>query len=158
VTKTPKLTKRAQEDLIISQALAIINRRMHRKDYILNQPNVLEDYLRLKLDHMDREVFGALFLTTTFQLIDDEVLFQGTLSHTQIVPREIVRAALKHNAAFVIFYHNHPHGDDNPSGQDLIITKSLKTSLATVDVKVVDHIIVPRGRQNVFSFSTAGVL
>jgi DNA repair protein RadC len=151
------MTKKAREEIVISQALAILDKRMRKSPVFENTDNI-RYYLRLKLDGQQRELFGALFLTSALKLIKDEVLFYGSLNHTQIVPREVVRAALKHNAGVVILYHNHPGGDRKPSSDDTFVTQSLKRALGVIDVRIIDHIIVADGCKDIYSFAAEGLM
>jgi len=116
----------------------------------------LHDFLVLQLGNRDREVFFALFLDVRLHLIATEELFRGSLTDTSIYPREVVRAALGHNAGAVIFAHNHPSGLAKPSQADCKVTEQLRTALAMVDIQTVDHCIVA-GNQ-VFSFRDHGML
>ena len=102
------------------------------------------------------EVFVGLFLDSQHRLIAADELFQGTLAQTSVYPREIVKAALAHNAAAVIFAHNHPSGIAEPSRADELLTQSLKAALALVDVRTLDHFIVAGGQ--VVSFAERGML
>jgi DNA repair protein RadC len=89
-------------------------------------------------------------------LIAAEELFSGTLTQTSVYPREVVKSALRHNAASVIFAHNHPSGVAEPSRADEVLTQSLKQALALVDVRVLDHFIVGQGAT--LSFAERGLL
>jgi len=122
----------------------------------LNSPREVRDYLRLALARADREVFIALMLDAQHRVLATEELFQGTLTQTSVYPREVVKAALARNAAAVIFAHNHPSGIAEPSHADELLTRSLKTALALVDVQVLDHFIVAGGR--IMSFAERGLL
>lgn len=93
----------------------------------------------------DREMFIAIFLNGRNQNIHTEVLFVGSLTSAPVYPREILKKALKHQAAALILGHNHPSGNLNPSRQDIDITEQTKNALATIDVAVHDHIIVTSG-------------
>ncbi len=95
-----------------------------------------------KLILEEREVFGALWLDVKMRLIHCEDIALGTLARVCIYPREVVKSALKHNAASVILYHNHPTGDAYPTDNDKIITAEIKDLLDIIDVKLLDHIIV----------------
>ena len=99
----------------------------------------------------------VLWLDTQNQLIASEELFRGTLSQTSVYPREIVKQALQHNAAAVIFAHNHPSGVAEPSRADELLTSTLKQALAMVDVRVLDHFIVA-GHAAPLSFAERGLL
>lgn len=118
---------------------------------LLNSPGATRQYLQLKLGGLAFESFAALFLDTQNRLIADEVLFKGTLSQASVYPREVVKSALSHNAAAIIFAHNHPSGHAQPSQADRELTATLKSALALVDVRVLDHFVVTN--QSVYSFS-----
>jgi len=105
---------------------------------------------------LQHEVFTALFLDAQNRLIEDEDLFRGTLTQTSVYPREVVRRALHHNAAAVIFAHNHPSGVAEPSRADELLTRTLRDALALVDIRVLDHVIVA-GAASV-SFAERGLL
>ncbi len=113
-----------------------------RRDAVLTSPGKVRDYLRMTLGNLPHEVFLALFLDSQNRLLVAEELFRGTLTQTSVYPREVVKRALSINAAAVIFAHNHPSGVAEPSRSDELLTASLKQSLALVDVKVLDHLIV----------------
>ncbi len=122
----------------------------------LNSPREVRDYLKLVLAGADREVFTMLMLDAQHRVLSTEALFQGTLTQTSVYPREVVRAALARNAAAVIFAHNHPSGIAEPSHADELLTRSLKSALALVDIQVLDHFIVAGGR--ILSFAERGLL
>jgi len=122
----------------------------------LSSPSMVRDYLRLMLAGKEHEVFVMLFLDAQNRVIDAEELFRGTLTQTSVYPREVVKAALRQNAAAVIFAHNHPSGVAEPSHADQILTQSLKQALALVDVKVLDHFIV--AGTSTLSFAERGLL
>ena len=127
-----------------------------RRDTLLNTPAKVRDYLTLSLRNERHEVFVALYLDAQNRLIADEPLFRGTLTQTSVFPREIVKQALRHNAGAVIFAHNHPSGLAEPSRTDELLTRALKDALATVDVRVLDHLIVA-GHASL-SFAERGLL
>jgi DNA repair protein RadC len=122
----------------------------------LSSPRAVRDYLRLALAGREQEVFVVLLLDAQHRVIATEELFRGTLTQTSVYPREVVKCALKHNAAAVIFAHNHPSGVAEPSHADEILTRSLKTALALVDIQVLDHFIVAGSRT--MSFAERGLL
>jgi DNA repair protein RadC len=128
-----------------------------RRNEVLNSPHKVRDYLRLALGHTPHEVFVALFLDAQNRLIADRELFRGTLTQTSVYPREVVKAALAHNAAAVIFAHNHPSGTAEPSRADELLTRTLRDALALVDIRVLDHIIVA-GPGATVSFAERGLL
>jgi DNA repair protein RadC len=138
-----EMSKRAlNEDIKLTDALA--------------SPKAVRDYLKLTLARLPHEVFVAVFLTSQNRVIVVEEIFRGTLTQTSVYPREIVKLALAHNAASVIFAHNHPSGEPNPSGADRALTKTLADALALVDVRVLDHFIVAPGAS--LSFAEQGML
>jgi DNA repair protein RadC len=122
----------------------------------LSSPRAVRDYLCLTLAGREQEVFVILLLDAQHRVIACEELFQGTLTQTSVYPREVVKCALKHNAAAVIFAHNHPSGVAEPSHADEILTRSLKSALALVDIRVLDHFIVAGTRT--MSFAERGLL
>jgi DNA repair protein RadC len=114
------------------------------------------DYLSARLRDLDREVFCALFLDNRHRVLAFDELFTGTLNGTAVYPREVVRRALHHNAAAVIFAHNHPSGVAEPSRADETLTQRLKEALALVEIRVLDHVVVGDGEM--VSFSERGLL
>ncbi len=122
-----------------------------------SSPAVVRDYLRLHLASLPHEVFFALWVDSQNQLIASEELFRGSLSQTSVYPREVVKKALAHNAAAVVFAHNHPSGVSEPSAADENLTRELKQALALVDVRVLDHFIVA-GQHSPLSFAERGLL
>lgn len=113
---------------------------------VLASPQAVRDWLRLRLSHTPHEVFLAIWLDSGNRMIAAEEMFRGTLNQTSVHPREVVKHGLAHNAAAVIFAHNHPSGRSEPSGADLALTRALKEALALVDIRVVDHFIVAPGQ------------
>ncbi len=111
----------------------------------LDSAGAVKDYLRLHLGARPHEVFAVLFLDTRHRLIALEELFKGTLTQTSVYPREVVLRALHHHAAAVVLAHNHPSGSVQPSRADEAITRTLKSALALIDVRVLDHVIVGPG-------------
>jgi DNA repair protein RadC len=127
-----------------------------RRDTVLNSPDKVRQYLRLRLGHLPHEVFLALFLDAQNRLLAPEELFRGTLTQTSVYPREVVKRALAHNAAAVVFAHNHPSGVAEPSRADEMLTRALKEALQLIDVRVLDHLIVAHG--DVMSFAERGLI
>lgn len=122
----------------------------------LSSPQAVRGYLRLLLEHRPVEVFVGLFLDAQNRLIAAQELFSGTLTQTSVYPREVVKSALRHNAASVIFAHNHPSGVAEPSRADESLTRALKQALALIDVRVLDHFVV--GQSQILSFAERGLL
>lgn len=105
-------------------------------------PQAVRDYLQLQLGSRPYEVFAVLFLDSQHRLIRLEEMFRGTLTQTSVYPREVVIRALALNAASVVLAHNHPSGTTKPSRADEALTQTLKSALALVDVRVLDHFVV----------------
>ena len=122
----------------------------------LNSPRAVQDYLRLTLAGLPNEVFYVMFLDAQHRLIAGEELFRGTLTQTSVYPREVVKQALHHNSAAVIFAHNHPSGVAEPSRADELLTQALKSALDLVDIKVLDHLVV--AGSGAWSFAEKGRL
>lgn len=123
----------------------------------LVDPATVRDFLRLRLANLDHEIFTVLLLDAQNRLIDSVDLFRGTLTQTSVYPREVVKLALTANAAAVVFAHNHPSGVAEPSTADEVLTRSIKSALALVDVRVLDHFIVA-GTATPLSFAERGLL
>jgi DNA repair protein RadC len=123
---------------------------------VLDAPEAVREYLRLTLAARPHEIFMAVFLDAQNRVVSVEELFRGTLTQTSVYPREVVKGALYHNAASIIFAHNHPSGVVEPSQADRQLTAALKQALALVDVRVLDHFIVA-GSQ-ILSFAERGLL
>ena len=123
---------------------------------LLDMPSRVKDYLKLHLAGREHEVFAVLFLDARHQLLAMEEMFRGTLTQTSVYPREVVKRALERNAAAVMLAHNHPSGVAEPSRADEFLTQTLKSALALVDVRVLDHLVV--GRESVVSFAERGLL
>lgn len=122
----------------------------------LGSPEAARSYLRMSIGHQSFESFVVMFLDVKNRLIASEEMSRGTLTHTSVYPREIVKAALRHNAASVILAHNHPSGVAEPSAADLQLTRALMQALALVDVRVIDHFVV--AGPHVHSFAEHGQL
>ncbi len=145
----------ATGDEVLKAARQVIGRRV-RRGTSLTSPQAVRDYLRTKLAELPHEVFVTLLLDAQHRLVQYIELFRGTLSQTSVYPREVVKAALAHNAAAMILAHNHPSGVAEPSRADELLTQALKQALALVDVRVLDHVIVA-GAETV-SFAERGLL
>ncbi len=122
----------------------------------LNSPNAVRDYLRLHFAGREYESFVVIFLDAQHRVIETEEMFRGTLVQTSVYPREVVKAALKHNACAVLLSHNHPSGVVESSDSDRLLTNALKQALALVDCRVLDHFIVA-GTQTL-SFAESGLI
>ena len=145
----------ADAEQVLAAAQQIVNERMVRGTSF-KEPSVACDYFRDKLGHLDREVFAAVMLDTRHRLIEYVELFQGTIDGAEVHPREVVRTALRLNAAAVLLAHNHPSGEVEPSAADRAVTARLKQALALVEVRLLDHVIV--GSQQSLSMAAIGLL
>ena len=120
----------------------------------LSSPQAVKQYLQLQIGNKQYESFTVLFLDVKNRLITAQELFRGSLSHASVYPREVVKSALAQNAASIILAHNHPSGSPEPSQADLSLTQTLKSALALVDIRVLDHFIV--ASNSVHSFAEHG--
>ena len=127
-----------------------------KRGCVLNSPEAVRDCLRIHFAGQEHESFVAMFLDSQHRLITTHELFRGTLTQTSVYPREVVKAALKVNAAAVLFAHNHPSGIAEPSQSDQHLTTALKQALGLVDVRVLDHFIVAPGA--CLSFAERGLI
>ncbi|MFZ6801972.1 JAB domain-containing protein [Undibacterium sp. Di24W] len=127
----------------VARAIRILEKSFNTESGTpLSSPDAAKQYLRLKLGSLEHEEFHAVWMDNKNQIVAIEPLFRGTLTYCQIHPREVIKSALRHNAASVIFAHNHPSGKAIPSNADIDLTVQLRDALAIVDVRVLDHIIV----------------
>lgn len=122
----------------------------------LGSPDAVRQYLRINMGRQQHESFVILFLDVKNRLLACDEMFRGTLTHTSVYPREVVKAALAHNAASVMLAHNHPSGSAQPSEADLLLTRALVQALGLVDVRVLDHFVV--AGHHVHSFAEHGQL
>jgi len=148
-------TANLTEEEVIAWAMRILEARLRHGD-CLSSPQEVRRYLQLRIGDREREVFVVALLDAQNRVIAVEELFAGTLTQTSVYPREVVKCALRHNAAAVIFAHNHPSGVAEPSHADEVLTETLKRALALVDVKVLDHFVV--GGSVALSFAERGLL
>jgi DNA repair protein RadC len=147
--------KFAQLQAVLEMARRALEEKLKSGD-TMSSPGSVRDYLRLSLQGKQHEVFIGIFLDAQNRTIATEELFRGTLTQTSVYPREVVKRALHHNAAAIIFAHNHPSGIAEPSHADEILTQSLKQALSLVDVRVLDHFIVGVGAA--MSFAERGLI
>ena len=153
----PRFSPASQsEDWIIRQAIALLEQRVFKAGPLLDQPQAVKDYLRLKLVAEPNEVFAIVFMNSQHRVLAYEPMFKGTLDSTAVYPRVVVQRALELNAGAVIFSHQHPSGCSEPSSADRVLTERLKAALALIDVRVLDHIIVGQGTP--YSFAESGLL
>jgi DNA repair protein RadC len=131
----------SNEDHVLQVAESILRARLQRLGSITS-PTDTSTWLRMKLAGEERELFHVVYLDTRHRIIASETLFHGTIDGAEVHPREVVRACLKHNATACILAHNHPSGNPEPSAADRAVTARLKQSLALVDIRLLDHIVV----------------
>jgi DNA repair protein RadC len=143
------------DEFVIETALRILAQRVARGS-LLSSPNAVKSYLRLRLADLQYEVFCLLYLDKRHRLIAYDEMFRGTIDAASVHPREVVKSALRHNAAAIILCHNHPSGVAEPSNADELITQRLKSALELVDIRVIDHVIVSAG--DAISFAESGLL
>jgi len=145
----------AQIAAVMELARRALGEEMRRRDSLAS-PAAVRSYLRLHMQDLGHESFYCVFLDAQNRVIAAEELFRGTLTQTSVYPREVVKHALRHNAASLILAHNHPSGVAEPSLQDQALTRTLAEALALVDVKVLDHFIVAPGA--CLSFAERGLI
>ena len=133
--------KRAEIVAVLELARRALAEELKEKA-LFTTPQAVRDYLQLQLGSRPHEIFAVLFLDSQHRLIALEELFRGTLTQTSVYPREVVIRALALNAASVVLAHNHPSGAARPSRADEVLTQTLKSALALVDVRVLDHFVV----------------
>ncbi len=147
--------KYAQLQAVVEMARRTLTEQIGERD-AMTSPRAVREFLTLSLGSRPHEVFVALFLDAQNRLLGSEELFRGTLTQTSVYPREVVKTALRYNAAGVIFAHNHPSGVAEPSRADELLTQTLKQALALVEIKTLDHFIVAGTRT--ISFAERGLL
>lgn len=150
----PVLSLTAQRT--VKRALMLLDRHLRETGVAFTSTQAARDWLKLKMAGLEREEFMALYLNQQNRLIAHETLFAGSISSTEVHPREVVKRALYFNAAAVILAHNHPSGDITPSQADKTITQRLVQALQLVDIRVPDHLIV--GGTQILSFAEHGLL
>lgn len=123
---------------------------------ILSSSAATRSYLRARFRGCKSEIFSCLFLSNQHHIIVLEELFKGTIDGAAVYPREVVKRCLYHNAAAVIFAHNHPSGIAEPSEADIAITRKLGSAMQTIEVRVLDHLVI--GAEEVISFAERGML
>src|SRR5450631_4721419 len=133
--------KYVQLQAVVEMARRALAEQIRDRD-AMSSPQAVREYLRLSLGARPHEVFMAIFLDAQNRLLGCEELFRGTLTQTSVYPREVVKTALRYNAAGVIFAHNHPSGLAEPSGADELLTQTLKQALSLVEIKTLDHFVV----------------
>ena len=144
------------EDWIVQQAIVLLERRVFKAGPRLERPAAVRDYLRLKLVAEPNEIFVVVFMNSMHDVLAVEPMFHGTIKATSVYPRVVLQRAVQLNAAAVIFAHQHPSGTTEPSNADRLLTEQLKTALALIDVRVLDHFVIGQGTP--YSFAESGLL
>lgn len=155
-TKSGHSYQLATDDQILTVARDVATRYVRETGMALTSPAAARDLLTVRFAGLQHEVFSVLYLDSRHRLLACEDLFRGTIDGCAVHPREVVKAALKHNAAAVILAHNHPSGLAEPSQADEMITIRLRDALALIDIRVLDHLVI--GGMNVTSLAERGVL
>ncbi|MGM0511784.1 MAG: RadC family protein [Pseudomonadota bacterium] len=157
ITLSPTVAEMSPgEQRTIRRALNLLAKQLREPGVAFTSTAVTRDWLRLHLTGLEREVFVVLWLDNQNRLLAQETLFTGTINSTSVYPRELVKSAMKHNAASAVLAHNHPSQLAEPSQADRQITDRIKTALELVDVRVLDHLIV--GGMDIVSFAERGWL
>lgn len=141
-------------DDVLNAALALLAARV--PGATMDSPAVVRDFLRCKLGGLEHEVFAVLHLDSQHRVIEYVEMFRGSLTQTAVYPREVAKEVLARNAAAVVLVHNHPSGVPEPSSADQVLTNRIKDTLALIDVRVLDHLIVA-GAQ-ILSFAERGLI
>jgi DNA repair protein RadC len=141
--------------LIKAVADRYLKKKLIQKD-LLNNSKALFRYLYHTLRDKSRECFQVIFLDAKNRVLAIETLFTGTLTASSVYPREVVREALNHHAAAVIFVHNHPSGEPVPSAEDISLTRQLVFACMVMGITVHEHIII--GQDRYFSFADQGYI
>lgn len=132
-----------------------LSEKMRHKD-VLSSPQAVLDFARLKLGGLHYEAFMIIYLNTKNEVIDYEIVHEGTINRAIVYPRRIIESALGHHATGLILVHNHPSGNPQPSEDDKRITRRIIEAVQTIEMRVVDHIIV--GKDGYFSFKERHLL
>ena len=136
--------KRAELIAVLELARRALSQQLRQRE-VFASPGAVRQYLQLQLGARPHEVFAVIFMDVQNRLLAMEEMFRGTLTQTSVYPREVVVRALHHQCAAVVLAHNHPSGSVQPSRADEALTQTLKSALALVDVRVLDHVIVGMG-------------
>jgi DNA repair protein RadC len=147
--------KRAEIAAVIELARRALTQELAQRP-VFDRPEDVKRYVQLQLGARDHEVFAVMFLDSQQRLLKLEEMFRGTLTQTSVYPREVVKRALELHAGAVVLAHNHPSGAAEPSRADEFLTQTLKSALALIDVRVLDHLIVGHGE--VVSLAERGLL
>lgn len=144
------------EQKTIQEAFKILERSLRKPGIALTSPELVANYMKLNIAVRPHEVFVVLFLDSQHRLIESQEMFRGTINQASVYPREIVKEALRLNAAACILAHNHPSGIAEPSVADKEITKKIKQALELIEVTVLDHFVI--GGTSHMSFAERGLM
>ncbi|THD11394.1 hypothetical protein B1806_04300 [Metallibacterium scheffleri] len=153
-TPDAESSNRADEEAILAKADAILAKRYMRHGSMLH-PQGAKDWLKAHLGSTPYEVFGVIYLDQRHRIIAHQDMFRGTIGGASVYPREVVAECIKHNAAAVVLYHQHPSGDTTPSACDKVLTMQIKHALELFDIRVIEHIVVG---ETAYSFAENGLL
>ena len=140
----------------VREALTLLACQLREPGAPFTSSHAVRDWLRLQLASLEREEFTVLFLDNQHRLIAHETLFTGTINHTLVHPREVVKSGLRYNAAAAVLTHNHPSGEAEPSQADRQVTMRIQRALELVDIRLLDHLVV--GGMEITSFAERGWL
>jgi DNA repair protein RadC len=135
-------------EICAAEGIAELARRYFSSQLVegrAGHPSMTREFLQSQLTEEEREIFMVIFLDNQNRVLKHSRLFSGTLSHVEVHPREIVREAIKVNAAAVILAHNHPSGSPEPSKADRLITERVVKCCRFMDIRVLDHLVIGRG-------------
>ena len=145
----------AEADEVLQAAQRVLAGSVRGTD-VLTSPAVVKDFLRVRLGNLPHEIFAVVHLDAQHRVLDYVEMFRGTVSQTLVYPREVVKDALSRNSSALLLVHNHPSGSPEPSRADEHLTQTLKSAVALVDVRVLDHLIV--AGDSVLSMAERGLM
>lgn len=126
-----------------------------KKGDILSSPEAVMRFARVRLSGLVNEAFMVIFVNVKNEVIDYSLLHEGTIDNVAVYPRRIIESAISHHASGIILVHNHPSGNPAPSGEDKVLTRNIREAANTIDLRVLDHLIVGKG--GYFSFVEEGL-
>ena len=143
---------------VIREAATLYLLETSEEALVLNEPEKLSDFWRMRIGHLKHEVFAVAYLDSAYRLLRDgvDILQEGTIDRAAVYPRRVVEAALRRQAAALVLAHNHPNGNVAPSEQDKTVTRAITMAAETISLRVVDHLIVSAA--DTYSFRKAGLL
>ena len=145
-----------EEQNVINQAIDIMDSKLKESSLVCDKVLTIKNFLRLQMEHCQREHIGVLYLDNHLRLLEYRVVFRGAVNYCTMSPREIVKDALELNATAIIMAHNHPSGNSEPSRADIDATMSVKKALKLFDIKLVDHFVI--GKREITSLVESGLI